>query len=293
MEADAESEGNSKMIVTAEDLWNDPLTIACVPMAREVAKGPEERYVPGHTNFRGRERVLFLGHGHPGGELLKVDASQLIADLADGERGVGPDTEVLLWSCFAAAGRTGDDNLVSRIRTALSEKGITGVRISGVAGALYTNTLDGRLYSGPTMQTKDAVTPVIQAIRDVEGHAWAESGLMGPKMKTKWDRGLNKPVEVGFDLKQVKVDIGTKGFDEGVKQIVLPPNSVAVAVYNLVKSGKLPSTYETEDRHIALEAIDIGVKEWYRTFFAHPIIVACLEEKVIRPWEEACLRLTT
>jgi hypothetical protein len=117
------------MIITAEDLRNDPLTLACVPMAHDAAGDPVEQYTRGKTNFRGHKRVLFLGHGHPGGELVKTDAKSLIADLTDDERGLIPGSEVLLWSCFAAAGRTADDNLVSHMHTALREKNISRVRI--------------------------------------------------------------------------------------------------------------------------------------------------------------------
>lgn len=281
------------MIITAEDLWNDPLTLACVPMAQDIAGEPIEQYTPGRTIFRGHKKVLFLGHGHPGGELVKVDANNLIADLTDDERGLSPDSEVLLWSCFAAAGRTEDDNLVSHLADGLSTKKITGVRISGVPGALYTDTRNGRLYSGPPMKTKDEVTSVIEAIRAAEGHAWAESGLMTAKMKKKWDSALGTQVETGPDLKQVKVTIGEETFDEGLKQIVLPPNSVDVAVFNLIKSGKLPREHNTNDRKASIDAIANGVQEWYEIFFTHRIIAACLHEGIIQPWESAHMQRTT
>jgi hypothetical protein len=55
-----------------------------------------------------------------------------------------------------------------------------------------------------------------------------------------------------------------------------------------------PSDYNKEnDLGAGLAAIDLGVKKWYRVFFEHPIIAACLRANVIRPWEAACLQLTS
>jgi hypothetical protein len=162
-----------------------------------------------------------------------------------------------------------------------------------VPGALYTDTRTAKLYSGPPMKTRDHVSSVIEAIRAVESHAWAESGLMGEKMKMKWDSQAGAKKPSGPDLKQVNVTIGPKTFKEELKQIVIPPNSVDVAVFKLIKNGKLPPDYKKDDREASLKAIDTGVKEWYRVFFEHPIIVACLSEGIIRPWEQARTELMT
>jgi hypothetical protein len=264
------------VIITAEDPQNDPLTVAVLPMAIAAGGGPVVKYSPGAMDLRGQRTVIFLGHGHPGGSLVKVDATSLIADLAHADHGVPSGADLRIWSCFGTAGVSSTDTLVAKLKTALAGKGIT---ISGVPGALYTDIRDNSLWSGPTKPTQDTKSDTADVIKDIEGHAWAESGMMGGKRVLKADKFTDD-----FQLKTVNVTIGGQPYQASVKQIVMPPNSIDIALDSLVKNGKLAAKpIEEVDRKAAVTA---AVKEWYRIFFEHAIIRAYVDTRVINRWAD-------
>jgi hypothetical protein len=166
------------VIITAENPQTDPLTATVVPMAEQAGGGPVVQYSPGTYDFRAHDTVIFLGHGHPGGVLVKTDSAQVTADLADRARGLKPGADLRLWSCFGTAAPNPADTLQTKIQHALTANGIKGVTISGVPGVLYTDIRDDSLWCGPTKPTQNADTAEAKVIIDIEGHARAQAGLM-------------------------------------------------------------------------------------------------------------------
>ncbi len=265
------------MIITAEDPQNDPLTVGVLPMAIDVAGGPVVRYVPGAHDYSAHNRVIYLGHGEPGAELTKVNSAQLIADLADAHHGLPDGATLLLWSCFATAGQNPGDSLVAKLTAALAGKNIT---VAGASGAMYSDTYTRTLWYGPTKTTKDATSADAEVIKAIEGHAWMESGMLGALPK-----GVLVPVGPGepAGCKKVTAIIGGVTYEDWVKQFIIRPPSVQIALDMLLKNGKIAALPATPEA--GRDAIAVAVRKWYEVFFGHRIIQAYIATGVITRWQ--------
>jgi hypothetical protein len=261
---------DAPMIVTAADPNDDPMTRATRQMAVAVGGDPVVQYQPGAITFSGHNKVIYLGHGEPGGELVGVIASQLIADLTDSKLGLSPGTEMMFWSCYAAAGPSESDSLLRKVHDALQEKKISKVRVSGIPGALYTNINDGSLYSGPTKTAKDKRPEQLDVITSIEVDVWLGTGL------------CVLPKNVTPTIKTVK--IGDTEYQYQERKLVFPPRTTEAALNNLKDNKKLLEIPRGANEQE--EAIANAMKAWYNDFFSRPITKAYMKTGTIARWDQ-------
>jgi hypothetical protein len=265
------------MIVTAGNPNDDPMTRAVAPMAAAAGGEPVVQYEQGKTDFSKQAKVIYLGHGEPGGELSGVQADKLIDDLTDTQRGLSPGTQMIFWSCYAAAGPTEKDSLLWKVHDALQSKKITGVSVTGIPGALYTNTDDSKLYSGPAKTDKKTRPAELDVITSVEIAVWLDTGL------------CVRPLNVVPPDKTVTIDNKVYSYQE--RKIVIPPSTTEMALGNLLDDGKIdkiPPQAETQ-----AEIIAKAMQGWYKDFFSRPIIKAYMETGVIAPWDKVVVGYVT
>jgi hypothetical protein len=265
------------MIVTAGNPNDDPMTRAVAPMAAAAGGEPVVQYEQGKTDFSKQASVIYLGHGEPGGELSGVQADKLIEDLTDTQRGLSSGTQMTFWSCYAAAGPTEKDSLLWKVHEALESKKIAGVSVSGIPGALYTNTDDGKLYSGPEKTDKKKRPAELDVITSIEIAVWLDTGL------------CVRPVNVVLPDKTVK--IGDNEYTYQERKVVIPPFTTEMALGNLLEDGKIdkiPAETETQ-----AEIIAKAMRGWYKDFFGRPIIKAYMETGVIAPWDKVVVSYVT
>ena len=145
----------------------------------------------------------------------------LVDELTAEGRGISPNTDLQLWSCFAGGRVQANPSLVESVHKALEQKNIGNVRVSGVVGTSWTNTARGQRFSGA-----EEGSAADMDLDRLQMHFLVEVGLM-PYGHAKRFRlvSLNRERELKY---------GKPGSS--------PPATVDDAIQNLEAAGKLRVT---------------------------------------------------